>query len=69
MAKLADAEDLKSSARESLWVRVPLPAPQELDVQWLLVLFGYIIGAFPTAYFFGLRLKGRDIRQMGDGSA
>jgi hypothetical protein len=32
MAELADAEDLKSSARESLWVRVPLPAPQELEI-------------------------------------
>jgi glycerol-3-phosphate acyltransferase PlsY len=37
-------------------------------MQWLLVLVGYIIGACPTAYIFGHRLKGRDIRQMGDGN-
>ncbi len=27
MAELADAKDLKSFARESVWVRDPLPAP------------------------------------------
>jgi acyl phosphate:glycerol-3-phosphate acyltransferase len=37
-------------------------------MQWLLVLVGYIIGACPTAYIFGRRLKDRDIRQMGDGN-
>jgi glycerol-3-phosphate acyltransferase PlsY len=36
--------------------------------QWLLVLIGYIIGACPTAYLFGQRLRGKDIRQMGDGN-
>jgi acyl phosphate:glycerol-3-phosphate acyltransferase len=36
--------------------------------QWLLVLAGYIIGACPTAYLFGQRLRGKDIRQMGDGN-
>ena len=36
--------------------------------QWLLVLAGYIIGACPTAYLFGQRLKGKDIRQLGDGN-
>ena len=36
--------------------------------QWLLVLAGYIIGACPTAYIFGQRLKGKDIRQLGDGN-
>ena len=35
---------------------------------WLLVLVGYIIGSLPTAYIFGKRLKGRDIRGMGDGN-
>jgi acyl phosphate:glycerol-3-phosphate acyltransferase len=68
MAELADAEDLKSSARKSVWVRSPLPAPQELDMQWLLVLLGYIIGACPTAYAIGYRLTGKDIRQLGDGN-
>ena len=33
---------------------------------WLLVLVGYIIGSLPTAYIFGKRLKGRDIRELGD---
>jgi len=36
--------------------------------QWLLVLVGYIIGACPTAYLFGQRLKGKDIRELGDGN-
>jgi glycerol-3-phosphate acyltransferase PlsY len=36
--------------------------------QWLLVLVGYIIGSLPTAYIFGNRLKGRDIRELGDGN-
>jgi transcriptional regulator with XRE-family HTH domain len=30
MAELADAEDLKSSARKSVWVRPPLPAPPKM---------------------------------------
>jgi glycerol-3-phosphate acyltransferase PlsY len=33
---------------------------------WLLVLLGYFIGTFPTAYIFGRKLKGIDIRQAGD---
>ena len=33
---------------------------------WLLVLLGYFIGSFPTAYIFGRKLKGIDIRQAGD---
>ena len=37
-------------------------------MQWLLVLVGYIIGACPTAYIFGQRLKCRDIRRLGDGN-
>ena len=36
--------------------------------RWLLVLAGYVIGACPTAYLFGQRLKGKDIRQLGDGN-
>jgi glycerol-3-phosphate acyltransferase PlsY len=37
-------------------------------MQWLIVLLGYIMGSFPTAYAFGQRLKGKDIRQLGDGN-
>jgi len=37
-------------------------------MQWILVLLGYIIGSFPTAYVFGQRLKGEDIRRLGDGN-
>jgi glycerol-3-phosphate acyltransferase PlsY len=36
--------------------------------EWLLVAVGYIIGSLPTAYILGKRLKGRDIRGMGDGN-
>jgi glycerol-3-phosphate acyltransferase PlsY len=35
-------------------------------MQWFLVVVGYIFGACPTAYIFGQRIKGKDIRQMGD---
>jgi len=33
---------------------------------WLVIIFGYLIGALPTAYLAGRLLKGEDIRQMGD---
>ena len=36
---------------------------------WLIIVFGYLLGSFPTAYIAGRLLKGRDIRQMGDGNA
>ena len=35
---------------------------------WLIILLGYILGSIPTAYIAGLMLKGKDIRQMGDGN-
>jgi len=35
---------------------------------WLIVLLGYFLGSIPTAYIVGRLLKGRDIRQMGDGN-
>jgi len=35
---------------------------------WLIVLLGYFVGSIPTAYIAGRLLKGRDIRQMGDGN-
>jgi len=36
---------------------------------WLIVLLGYFLGSIPTAYLASRLLKGRDIRQMGDGNA
>lgn len=35
---------------------------------WLIVLLAYFLGSIPTAYVAGRWLKGRDIRQMGDGN-
>jgi len=35
---------------------------------WLIVLLGYLLGSIPSAYIAGYLLKGRDIRQMGDGN-
>jgi len=35
---------------------------------WLIVILGYLLGSIPTAYIAGRLLKGRDIRQMGDGN-
>ena len=37
-------------------------------MQWILVLLGYVIGSIPTAYVFGQKYKGKDIRRMGDGN-
>ena len=35
---------------------------------WLIILVGYFLGSVPTAYIASRLLKGRDIRQMGDGN-
>ncbi len=35
---------------------------------WLIAVLGYLLGSIPTAYIAGRLLKGRDIRQMGDGN-
>ncbi|MBI4180641.1 MAG: glycerol-3-phosphate acyltransferase [Chloroflexi bacterium] len=35
---------------------------------WLIVTLGYLLGSIPTAYIAERLLKGRDIRQMGDGN-
>ncbi len=52
-----------------MWVRVPLPAPdREVNVLWLIIPAGYLLGSIPTAYIAGRALKGQDIRQMGDGN-
>jgi len=37
-------------------------------MSWLIVLLGYFLGSIPTAFIAGRLLKGRDIRQMGDGN-
>ncbi len=37
-------------------------------MSWLIVVSGYLIGSIPTAYIAGHLLKGKDIRQMGDGN-
>ncbi len=37
-------------------------------MSWLVVLLGYFLGSIPTAFIAGRLLKGRDIRQMGDGN-
>jgi len=36
---------------------------------WLIIALGYFLGSIPTAYIAGHLLKGKDIRQMGDGNA
>jgi glycerol-3-phosphate acyltransferase PlsY len=36
---------------------------------WLIIITGYVLGSFPTAYLAGRFLKGKDIRQMGDENA
>jgi glycerol-3-phosphate acyltransferase PlsY len=35
---------------------------------WLIIILGYLLGSIPTAYIAGRLLKGKDIRQMGDGN-
>ena len=36
---------------------------------WLIVILTYFIGSIPTTYIAGHLVKGKDIRQMGDGNA
>jgi glycerol-3-phosphate acyltransferase PlsY len=38
------------------------------SVSWLVVVLGYLLGSIPTAYIAGRALRGKDIRQMGDGN-
>ena len=35
---------------------------------FLIIVLGYLLGSIPTAYIAGRLIKGRDIRQMGDGN-
>jgi glycerol-3-phosphate acyltransferase PlsY len=37
-------------------------------MSWIVVVSGYLLGSIPTAYILGRLLKGKDIRQMGDGN-
>ncbi len=39
-----------------------------VGMSWLIVLLGYFLGSIPTAFLAGHLLKGKDIRQMGDGN-
>ena len=54
-----------------MWVRVPPSAllnQGRISLLWLIILMGYLLGSTPTAYIAGRLLKGKDIRQMGDGN-
>ena len=52
-----------------MWVRIPLPAPDiSVDMAWLVIIVGYLIGSLPTAYLAGRLLRGEDIRLLGDGN-
>ena len=35
---------------------------------WMIAIFGYLLGSIPTAYIAGRLIKGKDIRQIGDGN-
>jgi len=35
---------------------------------WLIPVLGYFLGSIPVAYIAGRLLKGKDIRQIGDGN-
>ncbi len=37
-------------------------------MSWLVVILGYLIGSIPTGYLAGRLLRGKDIRQEGDGN-
>jgi glycerol-3-phosphate acyltransferase PlsY len=52
-----------------LWVRVPLPAPVDIKMPWIIIIISYLLGAIPTAYIIGRVVAGRDIRRMGDENA
>lgn len=38
------------------------------NMPWIVVVSGYFIGSIPTAYIAGRMLRGKDIRQVGDGN-
>jgi glycerol-3-phosphate acyltransferase PlsY len=37
-------------------------------VPWIIIISGYLLGSIPTGYITGHLLKGKDIREMGDGN-
>jgi glycerol-3-phosphate acyltransferase PlsY len=66
MAELADAADLKS-AGATLVGSSPTPGTTlGLDMNWIVIVLGYLLGSIPTAYIIGHISKGTDIRQIGD---
>ena len=65
MAELADAADLKS-AGAILVGSSPSPGTR-YTMGILVAVLSYIVGGIPTAYLAG-RMKGKDIRQIGDGN-
>ena len=71
VAELADAADLKSAGAilvgSSPTPGINMPV-KVVNMPWLIVVLGYLLGSIPTAYIAGRLLKGRDIRQMGDGN-
>jgi glycerol-3-phosphate acyltransferase PlsY len=68
MAEVADAADLKS-AGAILVGSSPSPGTSGVKMAWLIIISGYILGSFPTAYLAGRFLRGKDIRQIGDENA
>jgi glycerol-3-phosphate acyltransferase PlsY len=67
MAELADAEDLKSSGA-ILVGSSPSPGTRQVQMTWLMIPLGYLLGSIPTAYIAGKIACGKDIREMGDGN-
>ena len=66
MAELADAPDLKSGG-VILVGSSPTPGTNKrVNMPWLIVILGYLLGSIPTAYIAGRVRKGIDIRQVGD---
>ena len=68
---MADATDLKSVG-EILVGSSPTPGTIKIEhniaMFYLIVILGYLLGSIPTAYIAGRLIKGRDIREMGDGN-
>jgi acyl phosphate:glycerol-3-phosphate acyltransferase len=67
MAELADAEDLKSSGA-ILVGSSPSPGTRQGHMTAIVVVLGYLIGSFPTAYIAGRVFRKKDIRYLGDGN-
>jgi acyl phosphate:glycerol-3-phosphate acyltransferase len=44
-----------------------IPSPATIkNMPWLIVIFSYLLGSFPTAFIAARLSRGRDIRKMGD---